>query len=113
MLGRYPVARGQTLALLRVDRRVLLLCQSSGGFSTLAEFTDPEEVASLLVKTRGEEGDSIAERFDGLLRGMERDASIMGDAAPVEVKPGSGSGFGFDAVGAVRERLAAMRGGRQ
>lgn len=113
VLGRYPVARGQTLALLRVDRRVLLLCQSSSGFSTLAEFTDPEEVASLLVKTRGEEGDSIAERFDGLLRGMERDPSIAGEAAPIEVKPQNGSVFGFDAVGAVKDRLAAMRGGRQ
>ncbi len=113
VLGRYPVARGQTLALLRVDRRVLLLCQSSSGFSTLAEFADPEEVASLLVKTRGEEGDSIAERFDGLLRGMERDPSIAGDAAPIEVKPRHGSVFGLDAVGAVKDRLAAMRGVRR
>jgi flagellar biogenesis protein FliO len=31
VLGRYPVARGSTLVLLKLDRRVLLLAQSRGG----------------------------------------------------------------------------------
>lgn len=81
ILGRYPVSRGHTLVLLKVDRRVLLLGHSSGGFTTLSEITDSEEVASLLVKTRDEEGETMTARFNALLRGMERDPSTI-DAEP-------------------------------
>lgn len=78
VLGRYPVARGQTLVLLRMDRRILLLSQSSAGCSTLAEVTDADEVASLLLKTRDEEGATNATRFNELLHQMENDPSIVG-----------------------------------
>lgn len=82
ILGRYPVGRGSTLVLLKLDRRVLLLSQSAGGrlgagagMSTLCEITDPEEVASILVKSRDADGDSMSERFRSMLarfdRGME------------------------------------------
>ncbi len=83
VLGRYPVARGQSLVLLRMDRRVLLLGQTSAGFATLSEVCDPEEVASLLVKTRDEEGASMAAKFNELLRDMERDPSIAGDTQEI------------------------------
>ncbi len=82
VLGRYPVARGTTLVLLKLDRRVMLLCQSGGGklgggagMSTLCEITDPEEVASILLKTRDEEGDTLAQRFQSMLRGEENSAA--------------------------------------
>lgn len=73
VLGRYPISRGSTLVLLKLDRRVLLTCQThgrkSGGpsMSTLCEINDPEEVASLLMKTREEEGDSLAKKFQSIL----------------------------------------------
>lgn len=74
ILGRYPVSRGTTLVLLKADRRVLLLCQTAGkGFTggctmqTLTEFTDPEDVASILLKTRDEEEASLAQRFEAML----------------------------------------------
>ena len=76
VLGRYPVGRGHMLVLLKLDQRVLLLSQSSGGrlgagagFRTLCEITDPEEVASVLVKTRDDAGDSMASRFRSMLAG--------------------------------------------
>ncbi len=78
VLGRFPVARGQTLVLLRMDRRILLLSQSAAGCSTLAEVTDADEVASLLLKTRDEEGATNATRFNELLHQMENDPSIIG-----------------------------------
>jgi flagellar biogenesis protein FliO len=78
VLGRYPVARGQTLVLLRMDRRILLLSQTSAGCSTLAEVTDADEVASLLLRTRDEEGATNAARFNELLHQMENDPSIIG-----------------------------------
>lgn len=84
VLGRYPVARGQSLVLLKMDRRILLLGQTSAGFSTLSEINDPEEVASLLIKTRDDEGATMAARFNELLRDMERDPSIGGDTQEIQ-----------------------------
>ncbi len=85
VLGRYPVARGQKLVLLRLDRRVLLLNQTSTGFTTLTELTDPEEVASLLTKARTDEGESIASRFTSVLRSLERDPATVPDSEVVNV----------------------------
>lgn len=78
VLGRYPVARGQLLVLVKLDRRVLLLGHSApargagggpgGGFVTLAEVTDPEEVAALLVRVREGRGESVGARFGAMLR---------------------------------------------
>lgn len=88
VLGRYPISRGNTLVLLKLDRRVLLLNQTSAGFATLAEVTEPEEVASLLLKTRDEEGQTISGRFAHLLRSMERDPAIVGaDLVEVDESP--------------------------
>ncbi len=80
VLGRYPISRGTTLVLLKLDRRVLLLCQTAGRkfgtqMSTLSEITDPDDVASILLKTRDEEGESIARKFEEMMAGAEREAS--------------------------------------
>lgn len=71
VLGRYPVGGGHQFVLLKLDRRVLLLAQhtgwrarsKSGGFRVLCEISDPEDVASILLKTQDEQGASIAKRF--------------------------------------------------
>jgi flagellar biogenesis protein FliO len=88
ILGRYPVGRGATLVLLKLDRRILLLSQNAGGrmgsgagFTTLSEITDPEEVASILVKARDADGDSMAERFRSMLGRADRDLADA-EAAP-------------------------------
>lgn len=110
VLGRYPVAPGQTLVLLKLERRILLLSQTAGsrwgrgGFETLCEVTDPEEVAGILVRTRDEEGASIAASFRAALdahdaRHDEADARVLG---------GAGTG---GAGGALRRRLAGLRSG--
>jgi hypothetical protein len=142
IIGRYPVTRGATLVLLRLDRRVLLLSQSTGGrlgagasFTTLCEVTDPEEIASILVKSRDAEGESAAEKFRTLLskfdKGMTPDAVDHGSgrrrassgqggdwaelwdesrgAIPVVDLTIGGPGGG--AIGALRRRLGALRGG--
>jgi len=77
VLGRYPVARGQSFVLLRLDRKILLLAQTAAGYSTLTEVSDPDDVASLVIKTRDEEGATNAARFNDLLKRMERDPSII------------------------------------
>jgi len=78
ILGRYPVARGQSLVLLRLDRRVLLLSQTHarglrtpGSFTLLCEVTEPQDVASILVRAQESEQSSLASRFRGLLKTHE------------------------------------------
>lgn len=97
VLGRYPVASGQTLVLLKLDQRVLLLSQTqrnrgtAGGFTTLSEITDPCEVASILTKVSETEGTGPASKFNALLadadgrheplprqRGFARITSMLG-----------------------------------
>ncbi len=102
VLGRYPIARGQTLVLLRLDQRVLLLSQNSGrlragagGFATLAEITDGAEVASILTQTRDEEGDSMAARFRTILSGFDdthdqADDDVLASFRVVEPGPDGG-----------------------
>jgi len=79
VLGRYPIGCGNTLMLLKIDRRILLLSQSSSGarsirrgtaasLVTLCEITDAEEVASLLAKSRDADGESIAAKFRDLVQ---------------------------------------------
>jgi flagellar biogenesis protein FliO len=65
VLGRYPLSRGTSLVLLKVDRRVLLLVQPTPGPrmrggsplpATLCEITDPDDVASIMIKSNEAEG---------------------------------------------------------
>lgn len=96
VLGRYPVGRGQTLVLLKLDRRVLLLCQSAGakgvGMRTLCEVTDPDEVAALLMHAADAEGRSLSARFRDMVSGFDAahtDAAVT--MQPVEVRAAVGS----------------------
>lgn len=104
VLGRYPVSRGTTLVLLKVDRRVLLLCQSGSRgtgstMSTLCEFTEAEDVASLLMKTRDELEASQAESFSKVLKESDRRAE---QAINVAVQP--------QQLNAIRGRVQRMTG---
>ena len=87
VLGRYPVSRGMSLVLLQLDQRVLLLSQTSAGFHTLAELSDPSEVASIIQKTRDESGESLSAKFTGMLKQFERDPETLAemvDPAPAQ-----------------------------
>lgn len=112
VLGRYPVARGQLLVLVKLDRRVLLLGHSApargagggpgGGFVTLAEVTDPEEVAGLLVRVREGRGESVGARFGAMLRSAGAAAAFDGQArgeAAWEEPAESVGGVGGEPVG--------------
>lgn len=89
VLGRFPVSRGCTLVLLKLDRRVLLVSQTASrqgsGMTTLCEITDPEEVAAILIKARDEEDESQARKFEAMLRGEGSAVSrAVSDAAAPE-----------------------------
>ncbi len=82
VLGRYPVSRGMTLVLLQLDQRVLLLSQTNAGFHTLAELSDPEEVASIIRKAKDDSGESLGAKFGSMLKQFERDPATIGDLDP-------------------------------
>ncbi len=73
VLARFPLQRGQLLVLMKVGPRILLLCQSratrlgSPSLATLAEFSDPDEVAQIIELTREAQGESAAGRFHAVL----------------------------------------------
>jgi len=77
VLGRYPISSKMTLVVMRFDRRILLLSHAGGGrgknaalgaMTTLCELDKPEDVASVLLKVRDLEGDTIAQSFARTLR---------------------------------------------
>jgi len=122
VLGRYPVAAGTTLILLKLDRRVLLVSQSGGrglrggaSLTTLTEIIDPEDVASILIKARDQEGESLSHRFQEVLSGADRLTAEVLEKQPVTLAPtvtrAKAQGGGGGAVGAIRSRLASMREG--
>ena len=102
VLGRYPIARGQSFVLLKIDRRILLIAQTAAGFQTLTEIADADDVASILLKTRDEEGESMTKRFTSMLRDLERDPSVMQEPIPEPNQPAPPPGLA--------ERLAEIRG---
>ncbi|MCC6908946.1 MAG: flagellar biosynthetic protein FliO [Phycisphaerales bacterium] len=84
VLGRFPLARGQTLLLLKVDRRILLVAQTPQGLSTLSEITDAEQVASLIGRIRNDRGDSFSRQFERLITPV-RDEADAGEPSPTVI----------------------------
>lgn len=72
VLARYPIARGQTLVLVKMARRILLVHQSSTGMTTLSEISDPDEVASLLSRIQSGSSGRDQHRFSKLLEQFQQ-----------------------------------------
>jgi len=67
VLSRTPVAPKNHVLLLRVGQRVLVVGDSSSGLSTLADVTDPEEVATLLQSVSTHSDRSVTKSFNSLV----------------------------------------------
>jgi flagellar biogenesis protein FliO len=145
VMGRYPISTGLTLVVLKFDRRVLLVASSAAtrgkhakgaSMQTLCELSDPEDVASILLKARSASGESIAHSFERALQDADdfTDDSIYRHEEPMQASPRprayrpapqrtittdegdraelwSGGNDGGAAAKVLRERLAAMRPG--
>lgn len=110
VLGRYPISRGLTLVLLKVDRRVLLVSQSGGrrtgvAMTTLCEITDPEEVASIVSKSSEVLGEAMSAKFNAFLSRSagEMDEAMKGGPVGVGGPGGPGGAIGSN----VESRAAA------
>lgn len=73
VLARYPLGRGHSLLLLKMDRRLLLLHQGGGSISALSEVTDPREVASLLASIEAGAGERFTHKLQRALQKRERE----------------------------------------
>lgn len=73
VLSRTPVAPKNHVLLLRVGQRVLVVGDSSSGLSTLADVTDPEEVASLLQSVSTHSERSVSKSFNSLVSRFNSD----------------------------------------
>lgn len=67
LLGRAPLAGRQTMQLIRVGNRLLLVALSAGGAETLTEITDPVEVEHLAGLCRRGKADSASASFGRVL----------------------------------------------
>jgi flagellar protein FliO/FliZ len=67
LLGRAPLAGRQTMQLIRVGNRLLLVALSASGAETLTEITDPVEVEHLAGLCRRGKGDSASASFNRVL----------------------------------------------
>ncbi|MEZ6318030.1 MAG: flagellar biosynthetic protein FliO [Phycisphaerales bacterium] len=92
VLARYPMGPRQSLVLLKFDRRVLLLNQTSprGGpmvTTTLCELTDAEDVASVLVKVRDADGETINRAFrDAMERADRTTGAALAEPDPMSAR---------------------------
>lgn len=102
VLSRTMVAPRSHVLLLRVGPRVLVVSDSSAGARTLAEVTDPEEVADLLGTLQSEKSDSPSGNFGRLLGRMN--ASLEEDASE------EGSDHREHGIDRLRDTLASVKG---
>lgn len=122
VLGRYPVGRGCTLVLLKLDRRILLVSQSSGGklggvtMTTLCEVDEAEDVASILLKSQDAETEQSRQKFEHMLTAEDKAYSSRGEI-PIEPVPlplrsvkRATAGVAANEVTPLQSRLANLRG---
>jgi flagellar biogenesis protein FliO len=86
VLSRAPLSPKQQVLLLQVGRRVLVVGDCGTQMNSLAEITDGEEIASLLVELESQKSSASAARF-GSLFGRARESFEEPDQAPEEESP--------------------------
>jgi flagellar biogenesis protein FliO len=107
ILARFPIARGQSLVVLQLGRRIVLLHQSSAGMRTLSEVTDPDEVANLLGRMEAGSSGREAERFGSLLKRFQMEHERLGEGR----RAGAGSGPRGGVT--TRDRIRGVGGARR
>ncbi len=76
LLGRAPLAGRQTMQLIRVGNRLLLVALSAAGAETLTEITDPLEVEHLAGLCRRGKPDSASASFGRVLSQLTSEPSV-------------------------------------
>ncbi|MEM6332705.1 MAG: flagellar biosynthetic protein FliO [Planctomycetota bacterium] len=124
VLTRVPIGNRQRVLLLRVGGRVVVVGDSGGGLTTLAEVRDEEEVADLLSAVSGESSRGAGSGFRDVFRGLaggdeagveaaepERSAR-RAEAVKAEESPGVTQTEVRELLSRVRATAAGLAGGR-
>lgn len=107
ILARYPVGRGQQVALLAVGQRILVVHQSGGAMVTLSEITDAEEVAQLRAQVNGVDRETAEAAFAPTL-----DRVLDDDAKGEVIEPVDGlGGLVAETVDLTAKRRKRLLGG--
>ncbi len=77
ILARYPLGRKQSLVLIKIARRVLLVHQNGAQMATLSEVAEPMEVAALLGRIESGSTGRQAQRFRSMLKGFQNEHDAM------------------------------------
>jgi flagellar biogenesis protein FliO len=72
VLGRATIGHRQSVTLLRLGDRLLLIATNASGMHTLGEITDPDEVTRLLGICRQAQPGSATAAFRQVLQQMSR-----------------------------------------
>lgn len=81
ILARYPVARGQQLVLLKLARRIILVHQTKAAMTTIADVSDPGEVAALMSRIEAASGRPRGAAFQSQLTEATADYDVLDRAA--------------------------------
>lgn len=73
VLARTSVGARQSVLLLRLGKRILIVGQSSAGLSPLGSVDDPDEVADVLTAHARSKPQSISQGFSHLMQRLNRD----------------------------------------
>lgn len=84
VVSRQEIGAKQSLALVRVGGRLVLVGVSPQGMSALTEFRDADEVAALVGAAERSRGESLSARFGAFLTTARSDYSAEKDAVTEE-----------------------------
>jgi len=88
ILARYPVARGQTLLVIKLGRRIILAHHGGGTMRALCETADADEVARLLGRLESGASEREAAKFARTLERFRAEYDEPSTPAPLEVPHG-------------------------
>jgi flagellar biogenesis protein FliO len=72
VIARTPLAPKQSVMLLRVGQRLMVVGDSAGNLSSLGQITDPDEVATLLGQAKATSPSMAPTNFGGVLKKLSR-----------------------------------------
>jgi flagellar biogenesis protein FliO len=76
VLSRSLVAPRQSVVLMRVGRRLLVVADNGSQLASLAQITDPDEVAALVGQLQSEKLDSAGKTFGALFSRLKKDDEL-------------------------------------
>jgi flagellar biogenesis protein FliO len=107
VLARYPIARGQSLVIIKMARRVVLVHHAGTVMTALSEVSEPDEVAALLGRMEAGAQPRGATRFSQALRDFERDHDRVGGRA---FAPGIPDDAEIEVVDLTRSQVRGLGG---